>query len=137
MAPRTHRGTAPVPRYLPVAMEDGVAAELVNSSGTPPLPWALLLWEAGRGVGSNGAIKLKPLLPNSRFFLPNPSFLPFFPWCGLLLTGSHHSPSVSTIPLSLSKSHTLVHGLILCMHAGAMYQPRSTLLLSSLLPPVQ
>ena len=33
------------------------------------------------------------------FFRPNPLLLPFFLWWDLLLTGLHHSPSVSTIPL--------------------------------------
>ena len=31
-------------------------------------------------------------------FLPNPPFLPFFLWCDLLLTGSHHSPLEDHIP---------------------------------------
>ena len=95
-----------------------MAVELVDSLGTPSLPWALLLWEADRGVRSNGANKLKPRLPiPPLFFLPNPTFLPFFLWCDLLLTGSHHSPSVSTIPIPPSKSDAPIHELILLMSA--------------------
>ena len=42
-------------------------------------------------------------------------FPPFFPWCVPLLTGSHHSPSVSIISLLPPKSHAPIHELILLM----------------------
>ena len=49
-----------------------------------------------------------------------------FLWCNLLLTGSHHSPSVSTIPLYPFKSRAPIHELILhmsvqCTNPGPPY----------------
>ena len=46
-----------------VDVEDEVAVVLING---------LLLWGAGRDVGSNGANNLKPLLSNPPFGLPSP-----------------------------------------------------------------
>ena len=43
--------------------------------------------------------------------LPNPPFLPFFLWCDLLLTVSHHPSSDSTIPLTPSKCYSTIHEL--------------------------
>ena len=59
-----------------------------------------------RMVGENGADTPEPLLPNPPF-LPNLHFLSYFLWCDLLLTWSHHPPSVSIIP-SLPRRYLLL-----------------------------
>ena len=53
MAPSAHRRTLLAPRHLLVTLGNDLAVELVESSMTLPLLWALLLWMTRRGVGSN------------------------------------------------------------------------------------
>ena len=92
-----------------------MAVELVGNS------FAALDSAAMRGRSGcriKRANNLKPLLPNPSFFLH------FFLWCDLLLTGSHHFPSVSTISLPPSKSPVPIHELILLM-SGQCTNPGS------------
>ena len=58
---------------------------------------ALLLWEAGLVVGSNGAKKIKPLFPISPFFSAKFSF---FQRCDLLVT--FPLPHLNVIPRFMS-----------------------------------
>ena len=44
MALHAHGGTASESWLLHLAVEDEVAVKLVDSSGTPSMPWTLLLW---------------------------------------------------------------------------------------------
>ena len=98
-----------------------MALELVEDSVTTMDSTAM---EGRSGCWIKRSQQSQTSLVQTPVFSGHPHFLPFFLRCNLSLTGSHHSPSVSIIPLPPSKSHAPFHELILLM-SGQCTNPGS------------